>query len=433
MGGDWANTSWGNLVELKYGKSLKGYKDSSGEFPVFGTNGPVGWCDKPLCNYPSVIVGRKGAYRGIHYSDKPFYVIDTAFFVYPKADINLKWAYYSLLTQDINGMDSGSAIPSTSRDDFYSLQTKVPPRKIQDSIVEHLDAVNDKIELNRQMNATLESMAQALFKSWFVDFDPVIDNALAVDNPIPEPLHKRAEVRAALGDKRKPLPEAVQKQFPSSFVFSDEMGWIPEGWRPVVSGDVIDVRDGTHDSPKQSEVGYPLVTSKHITSGTLKLEDAYLISEEDYKKVNQRSRVGSGDILLTMIGTVGVSYLVMQSEVNFAIKNIGLFRTSHSELYKYFLFLLLKTHGMKNYLEARMAGTTQKYLSLKALRNIEFISPSEAILNVFNEQVSVLMTQIRQREEEIGTLTLTRDTLLPKLLSGQLCIPDAEKLVAEAI
>lgn len=97
MGGDWNETSWGDLVELKYGKSLKDYKDAIGDVPVFGTNGPVGWCDKPLCDFPSVIVGRKGAYRGIHYSDNPFYVIDTAFYVAPKTDINLKWAYYSLL------------------------------------------------------------------------------------------------------------------------------------------------------------------------------------------------------------------------------------------------------------------------------------------------------------------------------------------------
>ncbi|WXG55240.1 MAG: hypothetical protein RNU03_00875 [Candidatus Sedimenticola sp. (ex Thyasira tokunagai)] len=74
-----------------------------------------------------------------------------------------------------------------------------------------LGTLDDKIEFNRQMNATLESMAQALFKSWFVDFDPVIDNALAAGNPIPEPLHARSEVRKTLGDQRKPLPEAIQK------------------------------------------------------------------------------------------------------------------------------------------------------------------------------------------------------------------------------
>ena len=100
----------------------------------------------------------------------------------------------------------------------------------QKAIAHILGTLDDKIELNRQMNATLEAMAQALFKSWFVDFDPVIDNALAAGNSIPEPLQAKAEVRAALGDQRKPLPEAIQKQFPSRFVFSEEMGWIPEGW-----------------------------------------------------------------------------------------------------------------------------------------------------------------------------------------------------------
>ena len=76
MNSDWTKTTWGNVVELKYGKSLIGYKNSEGEYPVYGTNGHIGWCDEPLCTYPSVIIGRKGAYRGVHYSEKPFYVID---------------------------------------------------------------------------------------------------------------------------------------------------------------------------------------------------------------------------------------------------------------------------------------------------------------------------------------------------------------------
>jgi type I restriction enzyme S subunit len=432
MGDEWVTTKWGSLVELKYGKSLKGYKDSDGEFPVYGTNGAVGRCNLPLCEYPSIIIGRKGAYRGVHYSPTPFYVIDTAFYIEPKTDINLKWAYYSLLTQDINGLDSGSAIPSTRREDFYALQAKVPPHNIQDAIVKHLDALNSKIELNRQMNTTLEAMAQALFKSWFVDFDPVIDKALAAGNSIPEPLRKRAEARQALGDKRKPLPADIAQHFPDRFVFNEEMGWVPEGWEVMLSGKIIDVRDGTHDSPKQAESGYPLVTSKHITSGTLKLKDAYLISDTDYEKVNKRSKVEHGDILLTMIGTVGVPYLVMHKEVHFAIKNIGLFRTSQAELVKFYFFFLLKTLGMKNYLDARVAGTTQKYLSLKVLRNIEFILPKEQVLHSFNGQLSEWMNKMRELEKESSTLAAICDTLLPKLLSGQLRIPNAENFFKDA-
>lgn len=313
-----------------------------------------------------------------------------------------------------------------------SLPVRVPPLDFQDFIMFQISCLERKIELNRQMNATLEAIAQALFKSWFVDFDPVIDNALAAGNPIPEPLQARAEARKALGDQRKPLPEVIQKQFCDRFVFNDDLGWVPEGWKTVLSGAVIDVRDGTHDSPKQADTGYPLVTSKHITSGKLHLNDTYLISKEDYEQVNQRSKVEHGDILLTMIGTVGIPYLVMPQEVSFAIKNIGLFRTSETDLYRYYFYLLLKTQRMQNYLDARIAGTTQKYLSLKVLRSIEFLSPKESLLKIFNREVQKLIYQIQRQEEKNQTLAKLRDTLLPKLLSGQLRITEAEKRVAGA-
>lgn len=128
---EWRKCRWGDLVNLEYGKGLRGYEDSDGPYPVFGTNGPIGKHSVPLCNHPGVIIGRKGAYRGVHYSNRPFFVIDTAFYLEPKEDIDLKWAYYELLTNDINSMDSGSAIPSTSRDAFYSLPVTVPPPQVR--------------------------------------------------------------------------------------------------------------------------------------------------------------------------------------------------------------------------------------------------------------------------------------------------------------
>jgi type I restriction enzyme S subunit len=107
----------------------------------------------------------------------------------------------------------------------------VPTLPTQRAIAHILGSLDDKIELNRQMNETLESMAQALFKSWFVDFDPVIDNAIAAGNPIPEPLQARAAARKKLVGSRKPLPQNIQKQFPDRFVQTDELGWVPEGWK----------------------------------------------------------------------------------------------------------------------------------------------------------------------------------------------------------
>src|SRR5690606_31891927 len=104
-----------------YGRALRNYSKTAGQYRVYGTNGPIGWHDEALCHHLGVIIGRKGAYRGVHYSPAPFFVIDTAFYLEPKVELDLRWAYYELLSRDINALDSGSAIPSTSRDAFYSL------------------------------------------------------------------------------------------------------------------------------------------------------------------------------------------------------------------------------------------------------------------------------------------------------------------------
>jgi type I restriction enzyme S subunit len=111
----WEVTRWGEIASLEYGKGLKGYQEGVGRFQVFGTNGPIGWHTAMLAGGPGIIIGRKGAYRGVHYSTEPFWAIDTAFYLKPKRPFSWKWAYYELLRVDINGMDSGSAIPSTSR------------------------------------------------------------------------------------------------------------------------------------------------------------------------------------------------------------------------------------------------------------------------------------------------------------------------------
>lgn len=149
---------WGDLISLEYGKPVKDKEKKDGKYPVYGTNGQIGTSDlPPLCNHASIILGRKGAYRGVHYSSTPFSVIDTAFYavnLHPEL-LDIKWAYYKFLTYDINSMDSGSAIPSTDRYEIYAIEVELPDTSVQEKQVQLLECFDDKILNLRQINDNL--------------------------------------------------------------------------------------------------------------------------------------------------------------------------------------------------------------------------------------------------------------------------------------
>ena len=161
---------WEDLISLEYGKPVKDKYRVDGKVPVFGTNGQIGTSNLPAqCKIPSVIIGRKGAYRGVHFSSVPFSVIDTAFYMMPKTDeLDLKWAYYKFLTYDINRMDSGSAIPSTDRYEIYNIPVDLPSLKVQKKEVSILDAIDNKIQENERINKNLQAQAQAIYMNTFV-------------------------------------------------------------------------------------------------------------------------------------------------------------------------------------------------------------------------------------------------------------------------
>jgi type I restriction enzyme, S subunit len=144
---EWRLSTWGDEISLEYGKGLRGYSDAIGPYCVFGSNGPVGWTSEPLAPGPSVILGRKGAYRGVRYSPEPFYVIDTAYYVRPKTALDMRWLYYAIVYHKLGEIDDGSPVPSTTRAAVYVRDLEVPPLHEQRAIAFVLGALDDKIEL----------------------------------------------------------------------------------------------------------------------------------------------------------------------------------------------------------------------------------------------------------------------------------------------
>jgi type I restriction enzyme, S subunit len=149
MASDWRSSTWGEEISLEYGRALRGYEaPNNGAYRVYGSNGPIGWSPWPLAPGPGVILGRKGAYRGVEYSSEPFFVIDTAYYAVPKTDLDMRWLYYAMKHYRVGEVDDGSPIPSTTRASVYMLDLDVPPIGEQRSIARILGALDDKIELN---------------------------------------------------------------------------------------------------------------------------------------------------------------------------------------------------------------------------------------------------------------------------------------------
>ena len=411
MTSEWAEHLWGDLATLEYGKGLREYERASGPFRIYGTNGPIGWHSRALCNQPTVIVGRKGAYRGIHFSASPCFVIDTAFYLSPKTDFDIRWAYYELKTRDIDAMDSGSAIPSTSRDDFYHLRIKVPPLAEQRAIAHILGAMDDKIELNRRMNETLEAMARALFKSWFVDFDPVRAKAEGLDPG---------------------LPPHIADLFPDRFQDS-ELGEIPEGWMVKTVGDLAEIVGGSTPSTKEptywDDGTYHWATPKDLAGLTVPVlvSTERRITEAGLSQISSRL-LPRGTVLLSSRAPIG--YLAV-AETPVAINQGFIAMKPKAGIPS--LFLLLWASSAHEDIVSRANGSTFLEISKSNFRPMPLVVPSSEIMRSFELAMQPAYERIVANESESRTLAAIRDALLHKLMSGEIRVKDAAKFLEARI
>lgn len=399
------------MATLEYGKSLRGYEQAKGKYRVFGTNGPIGWHDEYLYGEPSVIIGRKGAYRGVHYTSEPFYVIDTAFYLKPKSEFDMRWAYYQLLTQDINGMDSGSAIPSTSRESFYRLPVLLPPLEEQQRIADTLEKLDEKIELNRRMNATLEQMAQALFKSWFVDFDPV---------------KAKAEGRAPEG-----MDEETAALFPNE-IEESEMGPIPKGWKvQEIKSLASSIQYGLTQSAKSEPIGPWFLRITDIQGGKVHWETVPYCYASDEEIA--RYQIGEGDILVARTGaSTGENIYIVNPP--FAVFASYLVRFRFSTLHTARLVAaFMRSESYFDYVKGCIGGSAQPNANAQILSGAYLVFPGDEIAKRFYDALRSMDVRCVENRGESQTLAQLRDALLTRLISGRLRISDAERIAEAAL
>lgn len=263
---------------------------------------------------------------------------------------------------------TGSTVKHTAPKRIQEIEIDVPSHEKQDKICSILNNLDEKIEINNKLNANLDELISNIFNDIFnlenVEYCPI--------------------------------------------------------------SNLMEVRDGTHDSPKAVEEGYPLITSKHLLKYGVNRLDANRISKSDYEKVNERSKVDCGDILLSMIGTVGVISFIIDEVVDFAIKNVALFKTSNNKRLQYFALSYLKHSKVTNHINMCLAGSTQKYISLAELRKLPFPLFNADKIHEFNLVVEPLYSKIKLINDENMGLIKLRDLLLPKLMSGELELSEVE-------
>jgi type I restriction enzyme S subunit len=305
---------------------------------------------------------------------------------------------------------------------------RYPKSKDEQKAIAHiLGSLDDKIELNRQMNETLEAMAQALFKSWFVDFDPVIDNALAAGNAIPDEFMERAEQRKAIEKKDN---SEIQSLFPNEFEFTEEMGWIPRGWEVNKLGGYIEVKRGGSPRPIHDYLvpeGLPWVKISDATASNSRflVETKQFIKPEGLKKT---TLLNKGSLILSNSATPGLpKFLDLDACIHDGWLHFPK-KTIFTDNYLYQLFLVVRQ-------ELLMQGNGSVFTNLKTdiLKNHMVVVPNIDILNYFDNWIISFHNKIHAVQTDLDNLSKLRDTLLPKLMSGELRISDATKILDEAI
>ncbi|HFQ5100105.1 TPA: restriction endonuclease subunit S [Vibrio vulnificus] len=336
---------------------------------------------------------------------------------------------------------TGSAVVALSRDDFLSYP--VPDHTdVRARIITLLESIEQKITLNRQINQTLEQMALTLFKSWFVDFDPVMDNALDAGNPIPEELQHRAEARKAVREsdaqigeapgKQQPLPDDVRQLFPDAFEES-ELGWVPKGWVYRDAESVASVSIGKTPPRKESQ-WFSETPSDNVTWVSIRDMGGYgaftgrsseYLTQDAVSQFNVK-RVPKDSVLLSFKLTLG-RVAIARSELT-TNEAIAHFVNPKFGLNKEFLYSYLSTF---DYDRLGSTSSIATAVNSKIIKRMPILVPTESASTAFEYQVGQLFEKMKLIDSEVTTLTELRDTLLPRLISGELRLDEVEAAVEQ--
>ncbi|HBC8128394.1 restriction endonuclease subunit S [Escherichia coli] len=421
------------FITLQRGFDLPQDKRIKSDIPVIASTGIVGYHNEEKVQAPGVVIGRSGSIGGGQYITNNFWPLNTTLWVKDFKGHHPRFVYYLLKSIDFSQFNVGSGVPTLNRNHLSGVLVADTSYSYEKEVSNVIGILDDKINLNKKINQTLEQMSQTLFKSWFVDFDPVIDNALDAGNPIPEALQSRAELRQKVRNSAdfKPLPAEIRSLFPSEFE-ETELGWVPKGWK-------IDNIGGLSD--KIFSGGTPNTSTEEYWNGALnwfssgETRNALIIETE--KKItatgvkNSSTRLSvAGDILIASAGqghTRGQTSLnTIDTYINQSVVCIRPIKPSYST----WLYFNLSSR----YTEMRAISDSHSIrgsLTTKLISSMKVASPTDELISLFDINCSVFISKIKNNLELSRELKKLRDTLLPKLISGELSLEDLPDLTTD--
>jgi len=375
---EWKEDILGNVLEVKYGKDHK--KLAEGQYPVYGSGGLMRYVDSKLYDGPSILIPRKGTLNNIMFVESPFWTVDTMFWTIINTDkIDPKFLFYSICKRDFASMNVGSAVPSMTVRILNDIQISYP-KNLDDQrrIASILSSLDRKIELNNKINADLEEMAQAIFKNWFVDFEPFKDG---------------------------------------KFVDS-ELGMIPEGWKVGTLTEIASYMNGLAMQkypPENIEDSLPVLKIKELGQGFCGTD-----SDRCSCNIKDECKIHNGDVIFSWSGTLLVDVWCGGD----CGLNQHLFKVTSNDYPKWFYYYWTKHHLQEFIHIAKDKAVTMGHIKRGHLEEALVAIPDNDSMEKAHELFEPILSKMISLRLENSRLSLLRDTLLPRLMSGEQEVPE---------
>lgn len=404
----WESVTLGDVLELKRGYDLPTSKRVAGDVPVISSSGPTDFHSEAKVDGPGVIAGRYGTIGEVFFVRTAYWPLNTALYVRDFKGNDPRFCYYFLKTLDWNKFNDKSGVPGVNRNDVHQEPVVIPPLSEQRQIASILGALDDKIDLNRRMAATLEEMGRALYRSWFVDFDPVKAKAEGL-----VPAY---------------MDEATAALFPDRF--GDD--GLPEGWQATTIGEVAEIVGGATPSTKNpiywDNGTHAWATPKDLAG----LSDAFLIETSRQITDYGLAKIGSGlspagSMLLSSRAPIGYRAIArMPVAVNQGF--IVIRETATITGVEAYLWCEMNMDSILS----NANGSTFQEISKKNFRPIPYILADEPVRRAFGNLTTPMFAKLATLSEESRTLAALRDTLLTELMSGRLRVGEVRDRLEEA-